>query len=124
MRRKLIKSDKLANTAIVATGTVEWILDARDLEEYAITLAGKVVSATGHREVKIEAYEGFGDDIDSAEFATTATTVVATWNTSPGNTDGLYVVDVSVQVCDWIKIKFTGLTNSAATLTDFMMRAR
>ena len=115
--------DILKDTAIVATGTVEWEIDVRNMKEGKITLLGKVVSATSHREVQIDAYEGYGDDLSDASWATTANSVVATWNTSPGDTDGLYVVDVSVNVCDFLRLKFTGLTNCAATLTDFELRA-
>ena len=116
--------DILADTAIVATDTVEWVIDARDLVEGNITLTGKVVSATNHREVKIEAYEGFGDTASGAEFGTTATAVTAGWNSAQGDTDGRYCADVSVDVCDWVKLLFTGLTNCAATLTDFEVRGR
>ena len=121
---KIVEMD---DTAIVATGTVDWIIDCRmpalTVQENAprladvISLSGKVVSATNHREVKIEMHEG----VSSTDIGEGAITIVSDWHSGCGDTDGRYYLDVSRNASEFIKLTFTGLTNCAATLTDFQV---
>jgi len=115
------KIETLVNTDIDAAETVSWEINCLlhpTIQGSAlpseILLAGKVVSATDHREIKIEAYES----LDGETYNKIATEESADWSSAQGDTDDLYIIPLTCEMTPFLKIIFTGLTDCAATLTD------